>query len=145
MRVWLGGFDRPWACPTRPWACRTRAVTGRAKRITISNSNGWELKVYRESGRSMLICWRKGKKARWSKKHDRQKKNEQGRAAERAGVITRLLKNVEKKLSGKEVKATLGDYIRLVQLQKELDEEQQPTEIKVTWVDAEETKSGSEE
>jgi hypothetical protein len=89
-------------------------------------------------------------------KHNRQKKNEQGRAAERrvaiaveagerAGVLKRLLKNVEKKLSGKEMKATLGDYIKLVQLQKELDEEQQPKEIRVTWVEAEETKSGTEE
>jgi hypothetical protein len=32
------------------------------------------------------------------------------------------------------VKATLGDYIRLVQLQKELEEEE-PGEITVTWVD----------
>jgi hypothetical protein len=112
--------------------------------------------VYGEPGRLMLSCWRKGKKARWSEKHDRQKKNEQGGAAERriaiavesgerAGVVKRLLKNVEKKLSGKEMKATLGDYIKLVQLQKELDEEQQPKEIKVTWVEAEETKSGTEE
>jgi hypothetical protein len=62
----------------------------------------------------------------------------------RAGVLKRLLKNAEKKLSGKEMKTTLGDYIKLVQLQKELDEEQ-PREIKVTWVEAEETKSGSEE
>ena len=61
----------------------------------------------------------------------------------RAGVLKRLLKIVEKKLTEKEVKATLGDYIKLVQLQKELDEEQ-PREIKVTWVEAEETKSGSE-
>jgi len=52
---------------------------------------------------------------------------------------------MEKKLSGKEVKATLGDYIKLIQLQKELDDEEQPKEIKVTWVEAEETKSGSEE
>ncbi len=84
------------------------------------------------------------------------KKNEQGRAAERrvsrpgvqggrAGVVKRLLKDMEKKLSGKEVKATLGDYIKLIQLQKELDDEEQPKEIKVTWVEAEETKSGSEE
>ena len=63
----------------------------------------------------------------------------------RAGVLKRLLKNAEKKLSGKEMKTTLGDYIKLVQLQKELDDEEQPKEIKVTWVEAEETKSGSEE
>ena len=63
----------------------------------------------------------------------------------RAGVLKKLLKAVEKKLTEKEVKATLGDYIKLVQLQKELDEEQQPKEIKVTWVEAEETKSSTEE
>jgi hypothetical protein len=63
----------------------------------------------------------------------------------RAGVLKRLLKNAKKKLSGNEMKTTLGDYIKLVQLQKELDDEQQPKEIKVTWVEAEETKSGSEE
>jgi hypothetical protein len=83
-------------------------------------------------------------------KQNRQKKKTRGRAAEkpvehggRTGVVKRLLENVEKKLSGQEVKATLGDYIKLVQLQKELDEEQ-PTEIKVTWVEPEEAKSGSE-
>ena len=63
----------------------------------------------------------------------------------RAGVLKRLLKIVETKLSGTEVKATLGDYIKLVQLQKEMDDERQPREIKVTWVEAEETKSGTEE
>ena len=74
---------------------------------------------------------------------DREKKRAEAQAAQ-AGVVKSLLKNVEEKLKGKDAKATLGDYIRLVQLQKELDEEQ-PREIKVTWVEAEETKSGSEE
>jgi hypothetical protein len=32
------------------------------------------------------------------------------------------------------VKATLGDYIRLVQLRRELGDDE-PREIKVTWVD----------
>jgi hypothetical protein len=59
-----------------------------------------------------------------------------------AGVVKKLLKKVEQKLSGDEVKASLGDYIRLVQLQKELEEEQ-PKEIKVTWVEPEETGSDS--
>ena len=62
----------------------------------------------------------------------------------RAGVLKKLLKSVEKKLSGVEMKATLGDYIKLVQLQKEMDDEQ-PREIRVTWVEPEETKSGGEE
>lgn len=57
-------------------------------------------------------------------------------------MVEALLKNVEKKLTGKEVKATLGDYLKLVQFQKELEEED-PKEIKVTWVDPEK-KSESE-
>jgi len=64
--------------------------------------------------------------------------------ASQAGVVKELLKKVEKKLSDDDVKATLGDYIRLVQLQKELDEEE-PKEIKVTWVEPEKTESDSGE
>jgi hypothetical protein len=60
-----------------------------------------------------------------------------------AGVVKKLLKRVEQKLSGDEVKASLGDYIRLVQLQKELEDEQ-PKEMKVTWVKPEETESALE-
>ena len=51
-----------------------------------------------------------------------------------AAVVKKLLKNVEKKLGGEDVKATLGDYIRLVQLQQELEDEE-PRDITVTWVD----------
>lgn len=51
-----------------------------------------------------------------------------------AAVVDKLLKNVEKKLAGKDVKATLGDYIKLVQLQTELEEEE-PQDITVTWVE----------
>ena len=55
---------------------------------------------------------------------------EEGRAA----VVKKLLRKLEEQMRGGEVKASLGDYIRLVQLHKELDEEA-PREIKVTWVD----------
>jgi len=51
---------------------------------------------------------------------------------------------VEEKLSRKDAKASLGDYIRLVQLQKELDDEA-PREIKVTWVDHPEQEAGATE
>lgn len=51
-----------------------------------------------------------------------------------AAVVKKLLKNVERKLGGEDVKATLGDYIRLVQLQQELEEEE-PRDITVTWVE----------
>lgn len=46
---------------------------------------------------------------------------------------------MEAKLGGKDVKASLGDYIRLMQLHRELEEEE-ATEIKVTWVEPEQTK-----
>ena len=51
-----------------------------------------------------------------------------------AAVVEKLLKSVEKKRAGKEVKATLGDYIKLVQLQTELEDEE-PRDIQVTWVE----------
>ena len=59
---------------------------------------------------------------------------------EQVHVVKRLLKQVERKLRDGDVRASLGDYIRLVQLHKELDEET-PREIKVTWVDPKETEA----
>jgi hypothetical protein len=53
--------------------------------------------------------------------------------------VKQLLEKMEEKLGGKEVKASLADYIRLLQLHRELEEED-ATEIKVTWVEPEETK-----
>ena len=44
---------------------------------------------------------------------------------------------------GKDVKPTVAEYIRLVQLQKELDEDE-PRDIEVRWVD-EKTKDPDEE
>jgi hypothetical protein len=51
-----------------------------------------------------------------------------------AEVVDELIEQVEKKLGGNDVKVTLADYIRLVQLRKELEEET-PKEIKVTWIE----------
>jgi len=53
-----------------------------------------------------------------------------------------MIGKLEKQLKEKVDKAALGDYIRLLQLQKELEEEE-PTDIQVTWVDPE-TKPDSE-
>ena len=61
-----------------------------------------------------------------------------------ARAVKSMLTKIEKKMSGDQMKATLGDYIRLVQLHKELDDEA-PREIKVTWVEPVETGSGSGE
>ena len=49
-----------------------------------------------------------------------------------------LIGQVEKKLGSGDVKATVGDYIRLVQLQKELEDDELK-EIEVRWVDPKET------
>jgi len=55
----------------------------------------------------------------------------------KARVVQQILEKVEQKLNEGEVKATLGDYIRLVQLQKELEEEE-PAEITVKWIEGNE-------
>jgi hypothetical protein len=49
-------------------------------------------------------------------------------------AVNNIVKNLEAKLAKGEMKATLGDFIRLVQLQKEIGEEQ-PSEMTVFWVD----------
>jgi hypothetical protein len=48
-------------------------------------------------------------------------------------MISELIERLGVRLQGDEGKGTVGDYIRLLQLRKELDE-QQPREIRVTWV-----------
>ena len=65
---------------------------------------------------------------------DREQTERKQKKKTQAAVVEKLLKSVEKKLGGKDVKATLGDYIRLVQLQQELEEEE-PRDITVTWVE----------
>ena len=47
--------------------------------------------------------------------------------------ISRLLSDVEARLDLKTNKVTLADFIRLTQLERELEEEEQPREIIVTW------------
>jgi hypothetical protein len=58
----------------------------------------------------------------------------------KAEVVEQMLQRVEQKLGTGDVKATLADYIRLVQLQKGLEDEE-PGEITVTWVDPDKTES----
>jgi hypothetical protein len=53
--------------------------------------------------------------------------------------IARLLQRLEDKLEEETPKASLGDFIRLVQLERELADEETPREIKVTWVEPRET------
>ncbi len=62
----------------------------------------------------------------------------------RADLVEKALHSIEQKLGSSEVKATFGDFIRLLQLQKELQIDR-PQEIKVTWIESSETESASEE
>ena len=64
--------------------------------------------------------------------------------ASRADLVDKALHSIEEKLGSSEVKATFGDFIRLLQLQKELQIDR-PQEIKVTWIDSNETESVLEE
>jgi hypothetical protein len=53
-------------------------------------------------------------------------------AKSQSQLVKELLKNAQVKLRRKDSKPSLGDYIRLLQLQKELEEEE-PREIRVSW------------
>jgi hypothetical protein len=64
--------------------------------------------------------------------------------SKRAELVEKAIESMEHKLAASDVKATFGDFIRLLQLQKELQVEQ-PREIKVTWIDPNEKESASEE
>ena len=64
--------------------------------------------------------------------------------ASRADLVDKAIHRIEEKLGSSEVKATFADFIRLLQLQKELQIDR-PQEIKVTWIDSSETESASEE
>jgi hypothetical protein len=55
-------------------------------------------------------------------------------AKERAEAVKKILLNVEQQMSTKGVKASLGDYIRLIQLSKEMTDEPK-TAITVTWIE----------
>ena len=52
----------------------------------------------------------------------------------RAEAVEKILQNVENKLAKGSMKASLGDYIKLIQLSKEMKDEAK-TELKVTWIE----------
>lgn len=59
------------------------------------------------------------------------------RREDKAALVAQVIQNIEERLRREEIKATVGDLIRLVQLEKELEEER-PKEIKVTWIEPKE-------
>ena len=58
----------------------------------------------------------------------------QQRRRKGAALVEKVIQNIEEKLKSDQLKPTVGDLIRLLQLEKELEEEQ-PKEIKVLWVE----------
>ncbi len=49
-------------------------------------------------------------------------------------LLANAIKGMEERMKSPEFKPTLGDYVKLLQLEKEM-EQGAPTEIKVTWVE----------
>ena len=63
------------------------------------------------------------------------------RAKENARLVEMAIKTFENKLEEKNV--TVGEFVRLLELQKEMDGDE-PREIKITWVEQGETEPTSE-
>jgi hypothetical protein len=54
--------------------------------------------------------------------------------------IHKLLTDIESRFESESGKASVADYIRLLQLERELEEDDEgPREIRVTWVDPQES------
>jgi hypothetical protein len=70
------------------------------------------------------------------KQRSQRERTPRRRGSKRADLVERAITS--------DVKATFADFIRLLQLQKELQLDE-PREIKVTWIDPNETESASEE
>ena len=58
-------------------------------------------------------------------------------------MVRKMLRLIERKVEDQEMRVSVGDFIRLVELGRELAE-QAPTEIQVRWIDPEESASDAE-
>jgi hypothetical protein len=65
------------------------------------------------------------------------------RGSTKTDLVDRMIKDFEKSLKKGEIKLTVGDFVRLVQLRQGLHEEE-PKEIRVTWVEPPEKESANE-
>ncbi len=63
------------------------------------------------------------------------KQGKKGRRKSKAKLVKDVLRKMEQRLEGDDLKPSVGDFIRLLQLDKELAEGKQPKEIKVSWVE----------
>jgi len=62
----------------------------------------------------------------------------------RAQLVEKAIKVIEAKIQNGEMKPTVGEYVRLLELRSEIEAEE-PKEIKVTWVEPEEMESSTDE
>jgi hypothetical protein len=53
-----------------------------------------------------------------------------------ANLLTSLMGNIEARIKAQEIKPTVAEYLKLMQIEQEIEEES-PKEIKVTWVEPE--------
>jgi hypothetical protein len=51
-------------------------------------------------------------------------------------LVAEAISGIEKRLSDENAPPTIGDYLKVMQLQKEIEEEA-PKEIRITWVEPE--------
>ncbi len=63
-------------------------------------------------------------------------KTKPGTRAREGELIARAIKSVEERLKSAKLTPSIGDYIRLVQLQKDMGF-QQPRQVTVTWIEPE--------
>lgn len=58
-------------------------------------------------------------------------------------LVDRAINSIQKRFSGEGMKATVGEFIRLLEVQKQLQADR-PKEIKVTWIESDGMTSASE-
>jgi hypothetical protein len=56
-------------------------------------------------------------------------------------LLAKAIAAIESRLESKEFKPTIGDYLKLLQMEHEIEEDA-PKEIKVTWVEPQPSDSG---
>ncbi len=87
----------------------------------------------------------KSPKKKPAKQQADEKQSEQPETSEsKTQVVDQMISDFKRKVEQGEVKVSVGDFIRLVQLRSDLDLDE-PKEIRVTWVEPTETESAKEE
>jgi hypothetical protein len=74
----------------------------------------------------------------------REGQKKRARRRSKAKMVSKVIARIEEKLETDELKPSVSDLVRLLQLEKELTEEEQPKEIKVSWVERDEKDCASE-